>query len=529
MAIAKKISFLVFSLTIFPILYLLFSFSDIENENWHHLVNYLLPEMLKSSMILVIGVVIGTSLIALPLAYVQTFYKFKGKKIFEILFLLPLAFPLYVYAAIGLTLFGLTGDVTLWISSKTGLSPFLINIKNNLGLIQVFSFALYPYLYVTMREAFETHGAKTLEVATTLGIKKSHAIKNILLPLTRPWYAAGIILIIMETLADFGASSMFNITTFTTGIYRSWFGLFSLSTAAQIASILITIIFICYFFYKRSENKINFSMSSKSSPIKPTPLKGSKLILLYTVYCLFLFAVIGLPFIFLFNKTLAIIQGNFYEYFIQNLKAPLINTIELSASSALIIILLSFTMAYCKRFEINSKISNLWFEITKLGYAIPGTIMAVALYVPLSKLDKFLFNKNAITLSLIPLFLGYIIRFISIGTNPLEASFKKLSPSHLMSLKVFGLSRIERFKKIFFPLTFSTALYAFFMVFLEVLKELPITLMTRPFGRDTLAVKIYEYTSEGDWDRAAIPAFVLVSLGFIAVIFLFLRLNKNKN
>lgn len=482
--------------------------------------------MAKSSALLLGGVVVGTTLIALPLAFVQTFYEFPGRKIFEVLFLLPLAFPLYVYAAIGLTLFGLTGEVTLWISKHTGVSPFFLNIKNNLGLIQVFSFALYPYLYVTMREAFETHGAKTLEVATTLGIKKRKAFKNILLPLTRPWYAAGLTLIMMETLADFGASSMFNVNTFTTGIYRSWFGLFSLPTAAQIASLLISMVFICYFFYKRSENKINFSMASKGSFLRKNKIKGINLVFLYLGYSLFLFAVIGLPFYFLFQKTFNVLQNNFWEYFSSSLKDPLCNTLKLSFLAALIIIALSYLMAYAKRFEFKNRYADVWFETTKLGYAIPGTIMAVALYVPISKIEKFLFNKNAITFTLIPLFLGYTIRFLSIGLNPLEVSFKKLASSHLSSIKVFGLSKIIQWKKIFFPMTFSTALYAFFMVFLEVLKELPITLMTRPFGKDTLAVKIFEYTAEGDWDRAAIPAFVLVSLGFMAVFFVYTRVNK---
>lgn len=526
MYLAKKISIIVFLFVILPIIYLLFSFTDIQIENWTHLIHYLLPDMLKSSTILLLGVIIGTSLIALPLAYIQTFYHFPGRKFFEILFLLPLAFPLYVYAAIGLTLFGLTGEVTLWIAKHTGISPFALNIKNNLGLIQVFSFALYPYLYVTMRESFETHGAKTLEVATILGIKKSKAIKNILLPLTRPWYAAGLTLIMMETLADFGASSMFNVNTFTTGIYRSWFGLFSLPTAAQIASLLISLIFICYFFYKRSEGKINFSMSAKSSAIKRAGIKGTKLILLYLGYSVFIFAVIGLPFYFLFQKTLSVLKNNFWTYFASSLQEPLYNSLILSFSAAFLIIILSYVMAYAKRFELNTSFDHLWFETSKLGYAIPGTIMAVALYVPLSKIEQALFGRNLITLTLIPLFLGYIIRFLSIGLNPLEVSFQKLANSHMASVTVFGINKWLQWKKIFFPLTMASAFNAFFMIFLEVLKELPITLMTRPFGKDTLAVKIFEYTSEGDWDRAAIPSFVLVGLGFFAVFFIYTRVNK---
>ena len=498
MLVAKKISFFVALLVIIPMIFLLFSFTEVQTENWLHLIHFQLPTMLKSTAVLLVGVLLGTSLIALPLAYFQTFYQFPGRSLFEVLFLLPLAFPLYVYAAIGLTLFGLTGDITLWISKHTGLSPFLINIKNQFGLIQIFSFALYPYLYVTMREAFETHGGKVFEVATSLKIKKSVAIRKILLPITKPWYAAGIILIAMETLADFGASSMFNATTFTTGIYRSWFGLFSLATAEQVASMLMIIIFICVFFYKKFESKKNYSMAVKSISPKKKKLKGVKLVLLYLGYAIFLVAVVGVPFYFLFQKTILVLGGSRGDDFILSLQAPLYHSLYLSLIATIIILGLSYTMAYARRFQLKNSFDIFWFETSKLGYAIPGTILAVALYVPLNKIDQIIFGKSVLTFSLIPLFLGYTVRFVSIGLNPLEVSFKKLSSSHSSQIIVYGLSSLTQWKKIYFPLTVTTALSAFFLVFLELLKELPITLMTRPFGRDTLAVKIFEYTSEGD-------------------------------
>lgn len=527
MSASRILSFLVFLLVIIPVIFLAFSFREAEGENWNHLLHYLFPEMLKGTLLLVFGVVIGTTLIAAPLAYIHSFYHYPGKKILDAFFILPLAFPIYVYSAIGLSLFGLTGEVTSWLSLKFGISPFAIDIKNSLGLIQIFSFALYPYLYVALKEAFHIHGQQSFEVGSNLGLNKLKILSSILLPVSRPWYMAGIVLVIMETIADFGASSMFNVTTFTTGIYRAWFGMFSLPTAAQIASTLVTVVLVLYLIYKFFEYKKHYAMAAKPKEIKQTPIKGLKLVIFYLVLAIFLFATLFLPILFLLKNSYRVLLTNFTGVW-ESLHEPILNTLFLALTGSFIIVLISLSMAYFSRFKLK-KMELVWFEISKMGYAIPGTILAVAIYVPLTKLDHFIFHKNVLTLSLVPLFLGYLIRFLPIGLNPLEATFKKIGDTHVAILNNLGISKLLRWKTIFIPLSFATISSSFFLVFLEVMKELPITLMTRPFGHDTLAVKIFEYTSEGDWDRASLPSLFLVLLGVFAIQIMASQINRNKN
>lgn len=527
MSASRILSFFIFLLVIIPVIFLAFSFREAEGENWTHLLHYLFPEMLKETFLLVFGVVIGTSLIAAPLAYLHSFYHYPGKKILDGFFILPLAFPIYVYAAIGLSLFGLTGEVTLWLAQKFGFSPFAIDIKNLLGLIQIFSFALYPYLYVALKEAFQIHGQQAFEVGSNLGMNKLRILHSILLPVSRPWFMAGIVLVIMETIADFGASSMFNVTTFTTGIYRAWFGMFSLPTAAQIASTLVSAVLILYLIYKFFEYKKHYAMSAKAKSIKEIPITGIKLVLLYLILFIFLFATLFLPILFLLKNSYRVLLTNFSGVW-ESLHEPIWNTLLMAFVGAVIIVLVSLSMAYFSRFKLK-RFELVWFEISKMGYAIPGTILAVAIYVPLTRFDQFLFHKNVLTLSLLPLFLGYLIRFLPIALNPLEATFKKIGDTHIAILNNLGISKYLRWKSIFMPLSLATISSSFFLVFLEVMKELPITLMTRPFGHDTLAVKIFEYTSEGDWDRASLPSLFLVILGVVAIQIMASQINRNKN
>lgn len=514
---SRLFSLFIFILIIAPIIFLTLSFNEAQGENWSHFINYLFPQMSKETFILVLGVIIGTSTIAIPLAYLHTFYHYPGKKILDAFFILPMAFPIYVYAAISLSLFGLTGEITQIISLKFNISPLKLNIKNIFGLIQVFSFALYPYLYITLKEAFLIHGQHAFEVGANLGLTRLQIIRKILMPISLPWFMAGIALIIMETLADFGASSMFNVTTFTTSIYRAWFGMFSLTTASQIASILVLTIFILFLSYKYLENRKNYSMATKSKKINPKPIKGINLIFFYLIILTFISLTLFIPLVFLIKNSFHAISSNF-ESIYSFLKEPALNTLFLSIIGSTLVIIVSIILAYFSRFKLKS-FEIIWFEITKMGYAIPGTILAVAIYIPLTYLDKFIFNKNVLILTIIPLLIGYLIRFLPISLNPLEATFKKISNSQIAVMNNLGINKYLRWKIIYFPLSKSTIISSFFLVFLEIMKELPITLMTRPIGKDTLAVKIFEYTSEGDWERASLPSLLLIILGIFAIQF----------
>ncbi len=516
MKIAKIISVLILLLVLTPILFLFLSFKNIDLENWNHLIKHILPSVSLNTLILILGTGILSTLISVMLSFLQAFYNFPFKQFFHILFILPLAFPIYVFASIALSLFGITGEFTLFLYNYFSISPLLINIKNIYGLILIYSLTLYPYLYVSLIDGFKVHGQKAFEIGTNLGLSKFQILWKILIPSIKPWYFAGITLIIMEILADYGASSLFNIDTFSTAIYKSWFGLFSIQTASQIACFLISSVFLVYYFLKSIENKKDFSMNLKSRKIKLKTLNKKIILFLLPLLILFLFLSLFLPLSFLFKSSLTYFLNTFTTN--NSLYYDLIkNTLNLSILGAIVVIVLSLILAICKHFYLN-KNENTFIDISKMGYAIPGAIMAVAIYVPLIHLDKLFFSKPYLTLTIAPLIIGYFIRFLSISLNPLEASFKKIGKSHLNILENLGISRFNRIRSIYFPLFFKSVLGAFFLVLLEIFKELPVTLMSRPFGYDTLATKIFEYTSEGNWEDASVPAFLLFLVGCFTLL-----------
>jgi len=494
-----------------PIFIIFTSFFSIDQEIWLHLKTYVLPELILNTIKLVLGVSIGTLLIGVTLAYINSFYDYPGRKLLSLLAVMPMSIPTYIMAFVYVALFDITGIWSLKMRELLGMAGFFPSIRNVYGISFVLSLCLYPYVYLLAKNAFESLGTRALEVSCMMGMGKRKTFFKVIFPLAKPWILSGLILALMETLADFGAVSIFNYTTFTTAIYRSWFGLFSLKSAEQIAAILISVIFIFMLLEKILSYKKKFTTigrgQAKPVRIRISFLKGLPFILFSSLVSLFAFFI---PVITIFKWGIGVMKRDLderYFYFVWN-------SIQISLLTVITLLFFTTIMAYTLR-KYPGIIATAIKSFSSLGYAVPGTVLAVGVFIFVGS-------------GLHALIIGLAIRFYSISLAPISNAFLRISDSQFHVLELSNNSLRQKLFQIIGPMIKPGLLTAALMVFVEVMKEMPITLMTRPFGKETLAIRIFEMTSEGEWQRAALPSLFLIIISFIPTLFLFYQSEKSE-
>jgi iron(III) transport system permease protein len=498
-----------------------------------HLVEHVLPGILTNTAWLVLGVSLGTLLLGISLGWLTGACDFLGRKTFSWALLLPLAMPTYVLAFIYLGLFDFSGPVQTAFRTHFPHSGFSFpDIRSTAGVIVVMILALYPYVYMFARSAFMTQGKSSMEAARTLGLTPTGTFFRVCLPMARPWIAGGLMLVIMETLADFGAVSIFNFDTFTTAIYKAWFGFFSITAAAQLSSILVFIVFLFIILEQLSRRRMRYTQGGglglETSRIK---LVGGSNWAAFLFSLSVLLAAFVLPFIQLLSWTVEVFHlefGSRYFWLVGK-------TLFLASIAALVICSVAIVLAYAKRRHRDHYTSGLT-RMATLGYALPGTILAVGIFIPVARLDRVIvhwlnsyFGYEASTFlqgTLIIMFTAYLVRFIITGFNPIDSATQRITPSIDEASRLMGVKGFSLLRRIHIPMLRNGLLTALILVFVEVMKEMPITLMTRPFGWDTLAVKIFELTSEGEWERSALPALALLLAGLVPVILLMRKSEK---
>ncbi|MCF8106688.1 MAG: iron ABC transporter permease [Desulfohalobiaceae bacterium] len=522
-------------LTGLPIAALALFWAEPDTQVWDHLLRTMFGELVLNTLVLVLGVGLLTLLLGVSLGWLTGGCRFPGSRFFSWALVMPLAVPTYVLAFIYLGLLDFSGPVQGVLSrvfASSGLFP--VDVRGAPLVIVVFSLALYPYVFLLARTAFQNQGRKMVETARLLGHTRTRAFFKLCLPMARPWIAAGLMLVLMETLADFGAVSVLNYNTFTTAIYKAWYGFFSLNTAGQLSSILILAVFFCLFLEQTFRSRGRFTLMagdrSMSAPIKLSGLKGW---LAFGFAAFILLAAFGLPCLQLVLWSLERFQVELRAKYLEYA----LNTVMLGLTAGLIISVASTGLAYAKRLMPGTG-TLLWIRIATLGYALPGTVLAVGVFVVAGWLDRVI-NWGARSLlaldigsvlqgSLGLMLAAYCIRFMTLGFGAVDSSTQKVSPGLDDAARLSGLTGWRLIRRIHLPLIKSGLLSGLILVVIDVMKEMPITLMMRPFGWDTLAVKIYELTSEGQWERAAVPALVLVFVGCISVAVLTARQSKTE-
>ena len=515
----------IFFLLIFilPLIFVLGSLFGEFNDNWSHLIEYVLPKYVSNSLILILGVAILSLILGVGTAWFLTNFDFLGKSWLEWAIILPLAIPPYILAYTFTGLFDSYGSANEMIRYLFNLESdfiFFPNVRNIYGAIVVFSFTLYPYVYLTTRMAFLNQSRSLMEAGKLLGNSNRLLFFRLAVPLVRPAIIAGLALVIMETLSDFGAVDHFAIQTFTTGIFRTWYGMYDLSTAMQLSSFLF--LFVAIFIFLERFERRRMSYSYANSTFKKTDsstLEGYKNFFAFLFCFLPLFIGFILPIIELLNWAVFFPSENFLS---NNLIATLLNTIFLGVTAGIICSIFALVINFLKRFH-KGWLLGFSSQLLTLGYALPGIILAIGIINFFSFLDKNflnLFFEVTLLGSLIGLMLAYVIKAYALANNTIESGFQRIN----FSIDDVSLSLKKRkfdiFFKIHMPLMKTSILTSLLLVTSEVIKELPATLILRPFNFDTLAVTTYIYASEERMYEAASPAIMIVLIGLIPIIFL---------
>lgn len=517
-------AFLVSLITLIPLAVVLFSLVTPQPAIWDHLTQYVLPELLINTFWLILGVAVGTGLLGVSLAWLTAVYDFPGRRFFSWALMLPLAIPAYVAAFVNIGLFDFTGPVQTALRAYFGGGAWFPPIRSRGGVISVMVLSLYPYVYLLARNAFMTQGRRALEVGQSLGLSPSMGFINIALPMARPWIAAGIMLALMETLADFGAVSIFNYDTFTTAIYKAWFGLFSVAAASQLASLLVLMVLVLALLeqYWRGDKRYHAAGKSGQSRYQLGPAMGWGVAVFAGLVLAFALVIPLLQLVVWCVQVFATDFDSRYPSFVWH-------SLLLSSMAAALVVIAAMILAYVLR-RCHDWPTRFFGRLSTLGYAIPGTVLAVGIFIPVAWLDNQLLacckawispaGGNILRGTLAVMLLAYIARFLAPGFNAIDSAMQRITRSQEEVARGMGYGGWRLFYHVHFPLLRGGIFSAAMLVFVDVMKEMPITLMTRPFGWDTLAVRIFEMTSEGQWDRAALPAVALVLAGMLPVILL---------
>lgn len=523
----RLIPFLVAALVLIPIGTILSSFFAPTSDIWQHLVETTLLSLLINTFWLALGVVSGTTLLGVSLAWLTAVCEFPGRKLFSWALLLPLAVPAYVTAFVVLGLFDFTGPVQSAFRSWLGPDAWFPEVRGRMGVITVMVLAFYPYVYLLARNAFLTQGKRSLEASQSLGLNRTQGFFRVALPMARPWIAGGVMLALMETLADFGTVAVFNYDTFTTAIYKTWFGMFSLPAASQLASLLLVIVFALIVMEQQIRIRMRYAEVKQSARADRIALSGWRSVTATALASGTLFFAFLLPIgqlvIWAANSLVQDLDSRYLGF--------LWHSLLLSTLAALLTCTVALLLVYATRRHPDAATRNA-VRIATLGYALPGTVLAVGMFVPLASLDNWI---GEVTLqlfqietglmiqgTLVIMLLAYLTRFLAVSHSPIDSAMQRITSSIDEASMSMGINGWMMLRRVHLPILKSGIFTAGALVFVDVMKEMPITLMTRPFGWDTLSVRIFEMTSEGAWEQAALPAVALVISGLIPII-LFMR------
>jgi iron(III) transport system permease protein len=507
-----------------PLLALPLSFLD-PTEAWSQVAPDLLPQALRNTLILAAGVGAGTFVLGTSLALLVSFYDFPGRRFLEWALVLPLAMPAYVLTFVLLGQYGAAGPVQQALSTVLGEGARLPDLRTPAGTILVLTGVLYPYVYLLGRAAFVRQSRHLIEVARSLGLSYGRAIVRVALPMARPALAAGCALAIMEALADFGAVNLLGFRAFTDAIYRVWYGAFDRQAALQLAFMLLVLMFVMLAIERALRRRAPVAQSEAAGRDVPLRrLTGAPAAAAFGLPALLLVAVFFGPVVQLGAWAAASLRaGTFDAALVDNAR----NSLLLAFLSAVLAVGLALTIVYGLRVR-RTRVGGAAARVVSVGYALPGTVVAVCVFAMLGWADDHIsaalgwlgLGPVVLTGTLLSLLLAYVVRFMALALHTTEAQMARI-PRHLdEAARGLGASSSRILNEIHAPLLAPGIATAALLVFVEVMKELPATVLLRPFGLDTLAVAVWEATRESLFETAAFPALLIVAAGLIPVIVL---------
>ncbi len=497
------------------------------SDLWLHFAQTLLPDLVTSTLILLTGVAIGVSILGSVLAYLVVMVEFPGRRWLEWALFLPFAVPAYVMAFVYLGVFDYSGYAQVIIRELTGLPGFDIR-SGHWAIILTFVLVFYPYVYMMARASFKCQKIQMIEAGKMLGANPFRVFFRISMPLARPAVAAGVLVTLMETLADFGVVSLFNYSTFTTAIYSAWGDFRSIEVAAQLASLLVLVAFFLIYFEKKARGKAKY-YSAEVTDTRPYEAKGVTgwLVFLF-VFSVFMLA-FAMPILQIIVWSFSVFEEEWGFKYIDYFSS----TVTLTLSAAVLTVIVAAVLALPRDRVKNSKSVQILIRLSTLGYALPGSVMAVGLLYLVQNISNVSLHFGGSSInhilfgSIALLLFAYVSRFIAIAYNSANASSDQIKPVYGHSAKLLGASRFRLVKDVYLPMMAPGILAGGLLVAVDVMKELPATYLLRPFGWDTLAVRVYELSAEGLFERASVPALIMVMFGAL-LMFIFHRLDSNK-
>jgi len=509
----------IFTLLIITPIGLLFLYSvGGSSDTLDHLKETVLTGYILNTLKLILFVSILSLIFGVISAYLTVFYNFRFASVFTFLLALPFVIPTYILGYIYSDILGFFGPVHLFLKDIGLVDKEFFDVLNFNFVAVIMALGLYPYIYLIVKSSFLKNSASLLNPALSLGKTKLELFYKIILPLSRPAIIGSLSLVIMECVNEYGAVAYYGVDTLSTAIYSAWFGLNDPKSSAFLSVIAMSIIFVLLITEKISRGKSSYKSEGTEKEFQKEELTGAKKYLAYIF--LLIPTVFGfiIPFIWIvhysFKYALEVIDEEFYEV--------IFNSFLASSISALIIVFLAFFISYSVRIN-NTGYMRYLTKTAGIGYAIPGVVIGVGVLSFFGDLDNYLienFGLSKLFLSgtIIALVFGYIVRFLAVGLNMIDSSFERTSININKASRNLGLNYWQTLIKVEFPIMKKTLLFGFLLVFVDIIKELPLTLVMRPFNYETLATKTYEYAGNTMIQESSIYALVIVLLCFIPVI-----------
>ncbi len=518
-------SFLISVVVLIPILTVFSSFFEDTSNYFIILKETFFLEYVFNSLLLLFGVLLLTFILGVGSAYIVSFYEFPGANFFKWALILSFAVPPYIYAYSLFAFFenyGTAFTILKFLFGDGNYNQHIPKFSGMFGLILSISFSLFAYVYILARSSFLYQSQNLLELGKNLGFSKFKSFYSIVLPAARPAIVAGLSLVAMETLAEFGAVDFFSVNTLTTGIYNSWIAFDDLAFANRISFFLLLFIFILFLTENLSRKKAKYHLESKGGFKKKEKIKlyGSKSFFAF-VFCFILFF---LSFLFPLSQMLywtIKFPENLFDLNIINL---FLNTLYLVTLSSIVLIFFALISNYGNRVS-NKKILNVLSTLSISGYAIPGVILAIAFITFVAWFDEniikafgFLSIKKIFIGSVLGLVIVYFIRFYSLAFNGIKSGYEKMNISVDESAYLLGYSKTKTFLNIHIPYLRNSLLFVVILVSLEIVRELPITLILRPFNFETFATTAYISASEDLLEAAAVPSLCLIIIASFFIL-----------
>ena len=505
---------------------------------WPHIFAFVLPQALRETAILLLGVGIVVVTLGTSLAWLMTAYDFPGRRIFDWALLLPLAMPTYIVAFAYLDLLHPLGPIQSGLRALLGVQEvrglWFPEVRSMTGCIILLGFVLYPYVYLSTRAMFLMQAGSLLEASRTLGASRGRMFFRVALPLARPAIAVGASLALMEALNDIGASEFLGVRTLSVSIYSTWINRSNLPGAAQIALAMLAIVVSLILLERWARRRQRYvSMAQRVRRAAPIPLTGWRAGVAIAGMCVPILIGFLLPALHVGGEALKRIQ---FAGVSPEIWREIINTISISAVATFVALTLGFLVASAARLS-QAPLAGAFLRASSLGYAVPGTVLAIGLMTPIFTLDNYLADGLerffGISVGLLisgsgaALVYAYVVRFLAISAGGVESGLSKLSPSLDGAARALGETAGGAMRRVHLPLLRPALGAAALLVFVDCMKELPATLLLRPLNFETLATHLYGEAARGTYEDGSVAATCIILVGLVPVIML-ARLGRRR-